>query len=481
MPIPVTCPSCKVSFAVRDEHAGKRGRCRQCKSSVVIPVPATSPTSAPSSLQAIPKESKRKDPARAGFEILATFGEPIRRVRTPLLYRFAALWVTAMLLLLPLVYVGLIALLGYGVYYHATENISIFKNVRSVRGAAFAYLTPIVVGGTAVLFMIKPLFAPLPRDESRRTLLPASEPLLFAFVAKVCEAIRAPAPGRIDVDCRVNASAHLARWILPTFMNKLVLTIGLPLVATMTVGQFAGLLAHEFGHFAQGAGMRLSYIIHSINAWFYRVVYERDAWDETLVAYADDEHWWFALVFQFARLMVWLSRRILWLLMMLAHILSCVLSRQKEYDADRRATRLVGSDIYAAMLTHASIVDVSASYVTMKVPEGYHSGRLCDDYPGLVRHLSEVVPDELRQAIRQEAETSRTDWFSTHPSDRDRAAQIQKEKSPGVFHSDLPATVLFRDFAALAKARTVEYYREVLDTKIPHTKLVPLADFLRGD
>jgi hypothetical protein len=66
------------------------------------------------------------------------------------------------------------------------------------------------------------------------------------------------------------------------FGNDLVLTIGMPLVAGMSLRQFAGVLAHEFGHFSQGAGMRLSFIIRSINLWFMRVVYERDDWDERL-------------------------------------------------------------------------------------------------------------------------------------------------------------------------------------------------------
>jgi hypothetical protein len=43
-------------------------------------------------------------------------------------------------------------------------------------------------------------------------------------------------------------------------------------------------MAHEFGHFAQSGGMRLTFIVRSINAWFGRVVHERDEWDEKLNA-----------------------------------------------------------------------------------------------------------------------------------------------------------------------------------------------------
>lgn len=47
---------------------------------------------------------------------------------------------------------------------------------------------------------------------------------------------------------------------------------------SLDLQQFAGVLAHEFGHFAQSSGMRLSYLIRSINHWFARVVFEEDQW-----------------------------------------------------------------------------------------------------------------------------------------------------------------------------------------------------------
>ena len=68
--------------------------------------------------------------------------------------------------------------------------------------------------------------------------------------------------------------------------NDLVLTIGLPLAATMSVRELTAVLAHEFGHFSQGVGMRFSYLTVVINRWFARVVYERDAWDERLTEWS---------------------------------------------------------------------------------------------------------------------------------------------------------------------------------------------------
>jgi hypothetical protein len=53
-------------------------------------------------------------------------------------------------------------------------------------------------------------------------------------------------------------------------------------LSTDNLSEVAGVLAHELGHFSQGSGMRLSYVIRSINGWFARVVFERDEWDQWL-------------------------------------------------------------------------------------------------------------------------------------------------------------------------------------------------------
>ena len=80
----------------------------------------------------------------------------------------------------------------------------------------------------------------------------------------------------------------------------------------MTLRQLTGVLVHEFGHFAQGSGMRVTYVIRSVNAWFVRVVYERDAWDQKLADWSAQAGRELTLVMWACQLLVWLSRRVLW-------------------------------------------------------------------------------------------------------------------------------------------------------------------------
>src|SRR5262249_16774096 len=208
--------------------------------------------------------------------------------------------------------------------------------------AAVIYVAPLIAGGMVVALMVKPLFARPARGPKSRSLEPGAEPLLYAFVDGVCDAVGAPRPARIEVDCQVNASAHRDGGLLGVLGGKLILTIGLPFAVGVSLKQFAGVLAHEFGHFSQGAGMRLYGLIMRVNLWFARVVYERDEWDQTLEAWSSDEHGLIMMLGGLTRLAVWLARRVLWVLMQIGRVVSGFLSRQMEFDADRYMARMIG-------------------------------------------------------------------------------------------------------------------------------------------
>ena len=281
----------------------------------------------------------------------------------------------AMMVLLPLIYIGLIGLIAYGVWVHAANDTSLLTGTRGSRGgkvALLAYFTPIVAGATAILFMIKPLFAPRAegRADDTRSIRPWS---LDSFnLWNGCVASSAPVPRRIDLDTQVNASASFRRGFVSMLGNDMVLTIGLPLVSGMTLRQLTGVLAHEFGHFAQGSGMRVTYVIRSVNAWFARVVYERDAWDQKLADWSGQAGRELALVMWACRLLVWLARRVLWALMWAGHFVSCFMLRQMEYDADRYEARVAGSETFAETVDRLVVLSLASQG---RIPTSPNRGR----------------------------------------------------------------------------------------------------------
>lgn len=422
-------------------------------------------------------------PAITTEELLAAIERDIERVPTSLAYRVSAFFVAVLMVLLPLFYivaiVGVILLVGW----HATQNLGVVSMGRSARssGAAFVFLYagPLVIGLLSVVFMIKPLFARSAKSAKPRSLTREQEPRLFAFVDKLCEAVHAPKPRRIDVDCQVNASASFRNGLLSMFLgNDLVLTIGMPLVAGMRTRQLAGVLAHEFGHFSQGFGMRISYVVRVISYWFARVVYERDRWDEWLATTASSIDLRLGIVLHLARLQIWLTRRLLWLLMMLGNLCSCLLLRQMEFDADLHEIRFSGSDSFRKSTMQLRRLGMAFQEAVGDQQGFFMDGKLGNNMPMLTTLNRDAQTDsEVREMFAGVME-EKTELLATHPVDRERVAQAKQENEPGVFKLELPASALFSKYEPICEAVTVDFFKEIFEDELKPHMLVPSAQLV---
>jgi len=148
---------------------------------------------------------QQQTPADLGMPILQAFQGDLPRVPVSPLYNLGLTLVAFAMLLLPLIYLGLISGVVYLLYYHATESIGLLQRVSSGRVALFAYLGPMVVGSLLVLFMIKPLFVRRARYIRPSKIERQEEPLLFAFVEKLCNRVGAPMPNEIPTPRPVSA------------------------------------------------------------------------------------------------------------------------------------------------------------------------------------------------------------------------------------------------------------------------------------
>lgn len=414
-------------------------------------------------------------------EILKALRQRIEPVRMTAGYRLAIAVVALLMVLLPVIYAGLIALVGWGVYWHLVTNTFILN--ADVRGKAKAvavlgYFAPAIVGVILVAFMLKPFFA---RRRSRfepQTIGRDQEPFLFEFVDGLCDAVGSPRPKSIMLDDEVNAAAGLMSSVWNPFRNDLLLVIGLPLVAGMSLRQFGGILAHEFGHFSQGAGMRLGRVIDAINRWFSVVVYQRDSWDDKLEAWTRDSDLRWGWVLWLARGGVWLTRKILYGLMLLGDAMSCRLSREMEFDADRHEARFAGSEMLSSTFERLAILSPARRWAIGDLSNSYREGRLVDDFFQLIAIRSGMISDTDRQELIEARLNAPTRWFDTHPSDTERIASVEREQTPGVFQIDAPASVLFQDFAATCRAETLTFYRWQLGEEVAPKSLVPAAELV---
>jgi hypothetical protein len=327
------------------------------------------------------------------------------------------------------------------------------------------------------VFMVKPLLAGRPAHAQPLALNPGAEPLIFGLVHRLCQSIGAPSPTRIDVDCQLNASAGFRRGLFSFVGNDLVLTIGLPLVAGLTARELTGVLAHEFGHFTQGFGMRLTYLVRRINHWFARVVYERDAWDVWLAECAREADFRIQIVVGVARFAVWISRGILWCLMMAGHIIGCFMLRQMEFDADSYEIKVAGSDVFESTTRRMHVLSAveGESYKKMRIPWNLNK-QLPDDFPAYMMKHDSQLPPEKRAKLENTMGLAPSGLLDTHPSNGDRIRRARVAQAAGVFEIDAPATALFANFAVLSRQVSCLHYEDDLGIPLAIAKLRPVNE-----
>lgn len=515
MSITVTCNACGKSFAVKAKYAGRRGGCPVCRAPVDVPPQAASAASrgpaSPASdrlelnhataVESVPEAKRRpqstpvapaaarrpevrphpvaSSPARCpAYDALpaaidAAFVGMIPPHRTSLWHTISLAMVAFVVVLLPLVYLGLIAAIAAGTAWWAVAGLEVFEMTRG-RVAVFAYVIPLSVGMCVLPPLIKPLIPLRSEREEELGLDADQEPVLFHFVYRLCEVLGAPRPGAIFVINEVNAAASRQVSLWDLLSLRWDLHIGLPLIRGMTTVQLAFVVAHELGHFNQGASARLNTLIRMTEQWFIRAVYLRDGWDERLTEIRNSDISYVAFFGIAGQASLWLSRQALSLLLYFCKVVTAHHSRQLEFDADHTAARLAGSKTSTSAMN--DLVLLSAAHVHVLSQIG-HLELLPDDVPYLIALVRQHFESEVERQLLAQNEQESVEWFSSHPAHAERIRRINRRDEPGVFQLDLPATSLFRDFDTLSRSETRKFCVQNGANFDPE-KLVPAEQFL---
>jgi hypothetical protein len=326
--------------------------------------------------------------------------------------------------------------------------------------------------------MVRPLFARREEEGRTRTLSRQGEPLLFAFVDRLCDTVSAPRPTRIRVDCDLNASAWIKAGPLGLPIGReYTLTLGVPLIAAFTVTELGGVIAHELGHFTQGSGVRATQLIRSVNAWFARVVYQRD-WDEQIIGHANDTDIRIALVLALSMLFVWIARGALWCLMIVGHAAGSFMLRQMEYHADLHEIRVAGSAAFPRTTAKFAQLQATFGETLQDLAHQMVHGKLGDNLPKLIWFNFNRASPELLRRVQRDGQETRTKIFDSHPADRDRVAAAQREAAEGVLHCDLPAASLFVHYDALCRNVTWDVYRQMFGSRLQPSVMHPVEELL---
>ena len=388
----------------------------------------------------------------------------------------------AAIFLLPMLYVLMIVLAMGSLVGLIRHSEAIFPGLSfGFRGTLIFLSTGFVA--SVVIGMLKPLFAKSSEVRRPRTLRRDAEPLLTAYIDRLCDSMGAPRPTSIHITCDLNAGAELHRgWLTFSGGRGISLYIGLPLVAGLTLRQFTGVLAHELGHFSQHTAMRLENMVRRTNHWFLKASFERDSIDDWLERQCRGRSP-LAIPCYFSRALIWLSRRILMGFSMAATTISCLMSREMEFNADRCQVRIVGAKSLKSTLWRLRELNVAHQISLRDIASFYAEGRLPDDLIALSVANVEFITPKIKTKLRQMMNDEQTAMFDSHPSDKDRIRSAAEDGSPGIFQSgtlpeNLPASVLFTRFPEISKSVTEQYYGAALNQKVSPRILHPVEKLL---
>ncbi|HMP78538.1 MAG TPA: M48 family metallopeptidase, partial [Pirellulaceae bacterium] len=384
------------------------------------------------------------------------FRETIQPVEVKLGYRIALVGVATIFLIL----VGIYFLLVTGLTLTLLNwlRLAFWALLQLQLFVVMWYSVPLIIGGSVWLALVKPLLSRADEQFQTLDLSAEQEPVFFEFVSFICRAVHALPPDRISVNLAVNASASFVGGWWDTRMR---LTVGMPLILGLNARQLAGVIAHEFAHFRQRSGMRVTYVIHGLNNWFAQIAFERDNWDAFLEERAQSGGP-FRLPFVIGQYVVMVVRLAFMAFVFIGHFLTANMLRQMEFDADRVEAHLVGSQVFAQTCQRLRLLNVCEEAAISDMDRFQTEKKLPDNLPALVvANVDRISPDKFREMERELLKV-KTEWHDSHPSDRERIDNVVRERAQGIFTLDLPAEQLLSDPYGLGQLLTIEYYQQAL-------------------
>lgn len=473
-PCRTECPHCAGQVAFPEEWHGHDVDCPHCHAPFVLPEADAPMAAAAAGVREDGEERSAAEPnaVLTLADLIRAFRGRVRRRVPRWSYQVALLSAGVAMVVLPVLY-GL-GVIGLGTAWVALA-IRWFQGLQgpSVADTEYPFVLAVFrvaglgLGAMLLFFLVKPLVVrPRPRRASL-ALRSASEPVLFALLQLVCDAVGAPVPDRVEVDCRLNASAGFQRGLGSLIRGKVVLRIGLPLVALLDLRGLAGVLAHELWHFNQRAGLRACTLIRAVNAWLGRIAHGRDAWDEALEGWAAGAEGWRARsVAGLARLGAAVSRAVFTVLWSVGQAASGLLLRQMELDADRVQIGVAGSATFERTLGQSRVLQEAAREVYRRLRgEWDRGGALPEDLPAVLARAVTEVPEAKRRRWIEAMEASGPDeagLWDTHPREGVRLAQARALNAPGVVEIEAPASGVFARFDVLCRQATALHYEDVL-------------------
>lgn len=329
------------------------------------------------------------------------------------------------------------------------------------------------------LFLFRGLFKRQKVERGTHLLLDEKEhPALFAFIRRVHQDVGAPPPRHVVVSPEVNAAliydTSLINLVIPP---KKDLLIGLGLVNVVNLSEFKAVLAHEFGHFAQRS-VGLGSYLYVANRVLYDLIYSRDRLDRFVDAWCAQD-----LRISFPawvlKAVLWVARKILGFAYQGLNLVYLSLSRQMEFNADKVAVSVTGSDALIHGLARlefaneclsdaARALNVAADHGLMSDDLFFHQQRAAERLRRLQKKPQAGLPPELpsdpahQVQVFEPVDDGIPDRYRSHPTDHMRERNAKHVYIRSVIDERSP-WLLFHRPESLRQCMTALFYWQMLE------------------
>ncbi|MEM7282514.1 MAG: M48 family metallopeptidase [Pseudomonadota bacterium] len=383
-------------------------------------------------------------------------------------------WLTAITIaLLPIGYgftvAGVIGLaLWYGISAPALDD-------PSGLGVSVFYVLPLLLLLVTVVVICRPFFSSTQKQERPYSLSPEKEPLLYALVHEICERGDLQVPAEVRLNCRVGLSVGPKTGWSGFAQKESVLTIGLPLIAGLTIRQFAGALAHELGHYRGIKDPRVLFFIYRVNRWLYQCGYEKDELDlrcEKQLQLPNPNKLWYAQVW-----VSWASKQFFKGLSWLAKQVSFSRMRQIEFVADQFQAAVAGIDEFKKTTLKMHLMHLAYDDVMQDLVKTCGERGLPEDLPALVITRANGKRKSAQHLMQECLNKKTTQVQGLHPADLERINKVESSDIQKIMIGNGSVTAIFDNFAASCRTASCRLYDDLLDKRVTQSQLISNAQF----
>ena len=369
--------------------------------------------------------------------------------------RLQLLWVEAISLCIPVIYVAaVLALFFFVVALFAVPMVE--HGIEGNLLQATAWTCPFIISLGLFFVLIKPLFGGFVSYHGR-VLRPEEAPALMSLVRHLSQHLNVRPPKRIEVNNETVMRVDAYAGINSIYRDDYKLIIGLPLLFSMDIPQLTAMLTHELSHFRSKQKKVAYYLINHVSEWLYHRASGEDKRHQLLLKRMQREG-----LHRYEYVELWLWQKVHGMQQITFHFLfrlhrklTAWKCRQIELETDRSAMEVVGSVAFENMLNQLRLIQSAQTVVTKQNDWAWKEGFLLDDYAQAVVMESKKITRKKLAKVQLESSESVT-YFC--PSDAIRLQQAKRIKKSGLVDIKDGASSLLYAGRTLSKELTALDY-----------------------